>query len=362
MQKSRIIKKITALHKEWKSLQKNATRRTDRQAHLEASFKNTFDDLFDVAHADAIKIIKIQEDRDFLILQRQKGRPGSLSSVRDKKLHGKESRRTKREQKETKRKTKVQEMPPSCASSRDVHSSESDSEDNNEQQGKADEAEHVFVETVDTVEQNSKRRRGCTNVLSSNLVATIDTSKISVRKSTAVVSATASALNVDVNSINVYKSSLHRARTKLRKQNAEKVKEKFQENLLQSGTKLICHFDGKKMKIGNTVQERLPVVVTGYNIEEQLLGAPRLDNGTGEVVASAVFQALESWNLTDKVESTCTDTTSSMTGCDKGACVILERKLNRDLLYAACRHHVFEVILKGVFEVTVAVSCGPEIP
>ena len=37
------------------------------------------DDLFDIAHADALKMIKIEEDKLFLISQRKKGRPGSMS-------------------------------------------------------------------------------------------------------------------------------------------------------------------------------------------------------------------------------------------------------------------------------------------
>ena len=38
-------------------------------------FKKSLDDLFDVAHVDALCLIKVKEDRDFLLAQR---RPGSL--------------------------------------------------------------------------------------------------------------------------------------------------------------------------------------------------------------------------------------------------------------------------------------------
>ena len=52
---------------------------------------------FDVAHADALHLIKIQEDRDFLLAQREKGRRGSLGPV-DLKLAKVEEWRCKRKQ------------------------------------------------------------------------------------------------------------------------------------------------------------------------------------------------------------------------------------------------------------------------
>lgn len=48
--------------------------------------------LFDIAHSDALNIIKIDEDKQFLINQRLFGRPGCLSGV-NKKETIKENRR-----------------------------------------------------------------------------------------------------------------------------------------------------------------------------------------------------------------------------------------------------------------------------
>lgn len=49
------------------------------------------DDLFDVAHANAIKMMTNKEDIQFLLLQRQKGRPSHLYPI-DMKLYRKEQR------------------------------------------------------------------------------------------------------------------------------------------------------------------------------------------------------------------------------------------------------------------------------
>ena len=63
------------------------------------AFKSSLDDLFDIAHQDAL-INTNEEDRQFLLLQRQKGRPGCMGGVDIKFLRGKE-RRAQRKAAET---------------------------------------------------------------------------------------------------------------------------------------------------------------------------------------------------------------------------------------------------------------------
>ena len=53
------------------------------------------DDLFDIAHSEALEQLKNEEDKNFLVLQRQKGRPGSMLGVGHKLKH-KEERTLKR--------------------------------------------------------------------------------------------------------------------------------------------------------------------------------------------------------------------------------------------------------------------------
>ena len=58
-------------------------------------FVDNMDDLFDIAHSEALEQLKNEEDKNFLILQRQKGRPGSMLGVNHKLKH-KEERALKR--------------------------------------------------------------------------------------------------------------------------------------------------------------------------------------------------------------------------------------------------------------------------
>jgi len=58
-------------------------------------FSGSLDDLFDIAHQNALQIITIEDDKQFLVKQREKGRTGSLAGV-DRKTTGIEKRRLER--------------------------------------------------------------------------------------------------------------------------------------------------------------------------------------------------------------------------------------------------------------------------
>lgn len=104
---------------------------------------------------------------------------------------------------------------------------------------------------------------------------------------------------------------------------------------------VVAHWDGKLLPAltGNEKVDRLPVIVT-VNGKEKLLGVPLLTSGTGDEMATAIYNLLEENQLLDSVEALCFDTTASNTGRINGACVILEQKLEKDLLYLPCRHHM----------------------
>jgi len=60
---------------------KKQVQKTDNQSKLEQQFVSRLDDLLDIAHADAHSLIKLPEDRMFLLRQREKSRPGTFGSV-----------------------------------------------------------------------------------------------------------------------------------------------------------------------------------------------------------------------------------------------------------------------------------------
>jgi len=168
----------------------------------------------------------------------------------------------------------------------------------------------------------------------------------------------ASSLGHDVNTLNISRNSIQRARAKHRTTTAKNLRSEF-----STTVPLTVHWDGKLMEdlTSHEHVERLPILISGAGVE-QLLAVPKLASGTGEAQASAVVQCLETWGIKDKITAFCFDTTSSNTGHRSGACSLIEQKLNKDILHLACRHHVMELVVGAAFEQTsFATSKGPEI-
>lgn len=49
-------------------------------------------------------------------------------------------------------------------------------------------------------------------------------------------------------------------------------------------------------------------------------------------------------------------------GIHNGTCVLIEKILGRKLVWLPCRHHVLEIVLRGVFEVFWNTTSGPNVP
>ncbi|GBN03742.1 hypothetical protein AVEN_124045-1 [Araneus ventricosus] len=79
------------MYNHWRNLQNYACRRSEKQEENERSFISHLNNLFDIAHATALEIIKIEEDRKFLLSQRKPGRRGCLMGI-DMKLAKREER------------------------------------------------------------------------------------------------------------------------------------------------------------------------------------------------------------------------------------------------------------------------------
>ncbi|KAF2898491.1 hypothetical protein ILUMI_07687 [Ignelater luminosus] len=70
------ISKLENFYHKWRDIHKPSERTTTTQKQNVEKFQDQLEDLFDIAHANALDIISIEEDRQFLLSQRQKGRPG----------------------------------------------------------------------------------------------------------------------------------------------------------------------------------------------------------------------------------------------------------------------------------------------
>jgi adenylate/nucleoside-diphosphate kinase len=101
----RCIENLEGLYKDWRSLQKDVKKTTEYYIKKISLFVFKLNDLFDIAHTNSLDLISLDEDKQFLINQRKKGRPGSICGI-DMKLNQKETRVAQKEEKEIKRKQK----------------------------------------------------------------------------------------------------------------------------------------------------------------------------------------------------------------------------------------------------------------
>ena len=128
---------------------------------------------------------------------------------------------------------------------------------------------------------------------------------------------------------------------------------------------ITVYWDGKLLPgldVRSPKEERLPILIS-FEEKELLLAVPKLDSSSGKAQAKAVLDVPHDWNLDDQVQIMCCDTTASNTGCLNGACVLLEHRLERELLLFACRYHIYELVLKSVFEAKIQqVTNSPDIP
>jgi len=154
-------------------------------------------------------------------------------------------------------------------------------------------------------------------------------------------------------------STIRRRRIAHRKVLASKVKEQFAATV---GSKpLTLHWDGKLLPDvtqWKTKVDRIAILVTGQSTE-QLLGVIKIQQGTGFEMARVCSEAIDNWNIRENIKSLCFDTTASNTGLIRGASTQLEKKLGRELLWFACRHHMYEVVLGGVFENQLGKTSAP---
>ncbi|KAL4092416.1 hypothetical protein QTP88_026917 [Uroleucon formosanum] len=217
----------------------------------------------------------------------------------------------------------------------------------------------MFENVAGPSTKHFRSSRGFEAFVSEKLAVVLDKCKISDRNAVHLLIATAEALGNNVNKLIINRSSIRSARIEFRKERAKKIRQDY--NLANEET-VVVHWDGKLLPAltGKGLVDRLPIVAS-VNGHEQLLGVPALNTGTGSDQANAVYQTLVEWCLTENVQAFCSDTTASNTGRLNGACVLLEQLLEREIVYLPCRHHIYEIVLKSVFDLKLSGTSGPDV-
>jgi len=352
-EKKNCLTKLEKIFETWRGLKKNKKRQTETQRMWETAFARELDNVFDIAHANALNMITVPEDRDFLLAQREPGRRGSMAGV-DMTLAAKEKRAAERGEILLARRRRAVEYEESGMATAELVSSDGSSD---EKDVPSVDDEHGVVGACVTPKT---QKRGRSIVVTPQLSAALDRTKVSDRKATFIIAETAKSLGHNIDNIAINPASIRRQRMKHRANEAVRLKKEFIEG--HHLVSLVVHWDGKLLPnlTGKANVDRLPVLVSGRGVA-QLLAVAKLPTGSGAAQASAVYEALKDWDIADKVRAMCFDTTSSNTGRSIGACVLLEQKLGRELLSLACRHHLMELIIGSVFNVCLGCTSAPEV-
>lgn len=185
----------------------------------------------------------------------------------------------------------------------------------------------------------------------------MDRAKVTDRQGVFLLSAAARSLGHDPKELVLNRESSRRDRARFRAVAAAEIKASFQPDV-----PLTVHWDGKIVPAadGSPAEDRLPVLVSGESVSK-LLAVPSLPNGTGCAMAEAVLSALEDWDIKGRICALSFDTTASNTGLSRGACSIIEQKLEKTVLHLACRHHIHELVCEKAFTACLGPSTGPDI-
>lgn len=355
-------RKLKKLYDRYQLLKKNRTTPLESCRLKEQSFKDELQKLFDIAPKDVMEIMSNVDDKQFLAMQRMDVTSCSMAGV-DRKLLEKEARKRAREEASDRRKLREAETSQHLETRGYLAQALSSTSSLSESSDTGDDNANDFTvsSSVDESQStpNTKHRKLVKNIISSPEVAgALDRVNLPDRGAMFVVASVAKALGHPLEDLALSRSTIRRSRMATRKQVTEADKDSF-----PIEGPLLLHWDGKLLPDIAGAEEtvdRITVIVTGNGMEK-LLAVPKIGRGTGNEQAAACLKVLDEWKIRDVVQGLVFDTTSSNTGIHKGACVLIEEALGRELVNIGCRHHVLEVVLGNVFMALFGGTGGPEV-
>ena len=166
-----------------------------------------------------------------------------------------------------------------------------------------------------------------------------------------LISSFVKACNGDVNDFCLSRSTTRRSRIAARFKILQEVLEKMKKNAPRN---IALHWDGKLTtdRLGSQY-EALSVIASCGGVSDfkngKLLGITKLESSTGRAQADASYDMLLMWQTTNNIQALVFDT-SSNSDWKNGAAKLLEEQLGRKVFYHACRHHIYELVIRAVWK------------
>ena len=201
----------------------------------------------------------------------------------------------------------------------------------------------------------------CNIIACPEVTQACDRLKLSDNAATMLLSSVIKACNGNINEFSLSRCTTRRARMA----NRLLISQGILDEVLQNPPENVdLHWDGKLTadRFGNKHEAQAVIASDPQTYTNgKLLGIQKLENATGKAQAEASFEMLELWDLTDEVKAIVFDTTASNSGWKSGAAKLLENLLNRKVFYNACRHHIYELVVKVAWiSIFGKATTGPE--
>lgn len=273
-QSQNCVAKLLKLYQEWDKIRKNSNRKASKQQVMkEANFCETLDDLFDIAHANALEIINIPEDREFLLNQREKGRIGDIIGIngfleqqeksRQNRFELHQRRKYKSDEYSTKASMYVKQLLNICCFifyyffiNLDEIGILIDSDENSDTESeisarrekeKSSEDDSDSASLPSNAPVRTKSKKGTIDFITPRLLAALDKCKISDRSAIHLITATAEALGHRTADLIINRSTIRRCRRMNREATFKEIKESFKvRNYIENMTYLEIKISLKK--------------------------------------------------------------------------------------------------------------------
>ena len=216
-QKRNATRKLEYFFHSWQNLQKHEKRQSITQKAHEEKFKQSLDDLFDVAHANALSMITIEKDKQFLMAQLEKGRQRCMGDI-DANLVKKQKKKQVDLFKHRERQQKADEEAEATNLQIILEDSCSSATDDEDMAGSSG---------VSSLPPKHRRKQ----ILTPALPSCLDCANVSDRAAMFIVSETAKSLGHNIQDFTLSATSIRRSRCSHREQFADEVLKNFSPNV-----------------------------------------------------------------------------------------------------------------------------------
>ncbi|KAK8401031.1 hypothetical protein O3P69_002660 [Scylla paramamosain] len=271
----------------------------------EQMFCDDLDELFDVAHKDALIMMKNEEERDFLLSQHGDHSQSSMAGVDMDHSKSLEKKKKRNEEHERKKKSEAEKRATFKAiSSLTLDASSSSSGSSTDESFRI----HNPPKRMKSDALSASPSITKNVFLKPEVTAALDRTGVSHRKAMHQLGAQAKSTGIDLEQITLSLSTIYRYR-----KNCKEAATGIKVDITTSLPHEFFHLSFYIASSGREKAERIAILALGGDGVEFLLGVPKIRSSSGTDQANACLSAINDWGLSQQIKALVFDTTASNT-------------------------------------------------